>query len=196
MRKRIILGMSLLGVALAAESAFAKLVVDWRHPDRVETRVGWGWQYTNEKARPNTFQFTTVLPSAVYPLTGPRGSGWFRGRLDWQPELFLAIFDRQNVRPLIGITPLQFRWILEPKGKLSPYLTLGVGFLYSNINSRETRSDWNFNPQFAFGTLVALNAAASLILEYRHIHISNAGLHENNSGLNAHTFLAGVSFKQ
>ncbi len=183
-----------LSALIGAGSAFA--AVNWRHPDRVEWRLGYGGQYTNEKARPNTFQFTTVLPSAVYPLTDPIGPAWFRGRFEWQPELFLAVFDRQNVRPLFGVTPLQFRYLLEPLGRWSPYGFCGVGFLYSNINSRETRSDWNFNPQFGFGTLVTLSDAVSLLLEYRHIHISNAGLHENNSGLNAHTFLAGVSFKQ
>lgn len=169
----------------------------WLKPDRWEFRTGYGYQYTNN-SRPHHFDMVHFLPSAAVPIreTGDSAPAWMRGRLEWAPELFLALFTHPYVRPVIGVTPLQFRYVFETKCRLHPYLFAGAGFLYAHINRRETRSDWNFNPQGGAGLYYALNGAVSLILEYRHLHISNSGLHEDNAGLNAHTFLAGVSFKR
>ena len=185
--------------AMAAMALFpVRSEAAWKevfHPERWEFRTGYAHQYTNN-SRPNHFQFAPVLPSVVVPIGQPVRKGWLQGQFEWNPELFLALFTQPYDRPLIGITPLQFRYVFRPKFRIHPYLFAGAGFLYAHINRRETRSDWNFNPQFGAGFYYTLSDALSLILEYRHIHISNAGLHEDNAGLNAHTFLAGVSFKR
>jgi hypothetical protein len=122
-------------------------------------------------------------------------SGGGVGRFDWNPELWIGMFQHPYDRPIIGITPAQFRYTFLTDCRLKPYVMGGVGVLYANVNRRETRSDWNFNPQVGLGFLAELNDRTNLILEYRHIHVSNAGLHEDNAGLNAHTFLVGVSVK-
>lgn len=177
-----------------AESAFAGLSERLSHPDRWELRTGYGWQYTNN-SRPNNFQIIPLMPSVAYPLTGYLGSGWIRGRFEWNPELFLAMFFHPYVRPLVGGTLLQFHYGLEPKGPWSPYFVVGAGVLWANINRRETHSDVNFNLQTGVGTAYALTKKTSILFEYRHIHISNAGLYEDNAGLNTHTFLVGISVK-
>jgi len=162
---------------------------------RWEFRTGYAYQYKNN-ARPNNFQVISVLPSAVVPLTDEWGPAWLRGRIEWNPELFLAAFIHPYTRPLVGVTPLQFRYVLQTRHRFKPYLFGGAGVLYANINRRETRKDLNFNPQGGAGVYYAFHENTSLILEYRHIHISNAGLHEDNAGVNTHTFLAGVSIKR
>ena len=165
------------------------------HPKRLEFRTGYGYQYTN-RTRPTNFQITPILPGAIFPLSDSMGPSWFRGHFDWSPELFLGLFTHPYDRPIIGVTPLQFDYALEPLGAFSPYFLIGGGFLESNINRRETGSDWNFNLQGGIGTRLRMSEKTSLILEYRHIHISNAGLHEDNAGLNTHTFLVGFSIQQ
>ena len=165
------------------------------HPERWEFRAGYAYQYKHERARPNNFQLLNFLVSAAVPMDGLKGSGWLKGRFEWAPELWLGLFTHPYVRPLIGVTPIQFRYVFETEGKIHPYLFMGAGILYANINLRETRSDLNFNLQGGMGFYYALNDATSLIFEYRHVHISNAGLHEDNAGMNNNTFLAGVSFK-
>lgn len=185
---------AIAGILLSANLCFAT----WAGlpaPERWEFRAGYGYQYTNE-SRPNNFQLLNFLPSASFPIGGPVGPGFLRGRFEWAPELFLGFFTHPYNRPLIGVTPLQFRYLLDTPCRIKPYLFAGVGVLYANINRRETRSDWNFNPQVGAGFYYLLNDSASLILEYRHVHLSNSGLHEDNAGLNNHTFLAGVSFKK
>lgn len=191
------------GVGLAAAAAVFLFPVcsqagwkDISHPEHWEFRAGYGFQYKHSKARPNNYQLLNFTVSPTVPVGSPLQSGWFKGRFEWAPELWLGFFTHPYDRPLIGITPLQFRYVFEPKCRIHPYLFSGIGFLYANVNRRETRSDWNFNPQVGAGLYYALNDAASLILEYRHVHISNAGLHEDNAGLNAHTFLAGVSLRK
>ena len=163
--------------------------------DRWDLRTGYAYQYTNN-SRPNNYELIPVLPSVVIPLTEPVGPKWLRGRFEWAPELFLALFIHPYARPLAGVTPLQFRYMLEPKGRWSPYAFCGGGVLNVDINRRETDSHINFNLQGGVGISYALNDKVSLLLEYRHIHISNAGLDEDNSGLNTNTFLAGISVKK
>lgn len=175
-------------------------------PARWELRTGYGYQYTNE-ARPNNYQIHPLLPSLVIPLSGPMGPGGLRGRWAWNPELLFILFTHPYDRLAYGITPLQFRYELvalgrwpagrggaqSDAGRWSPYVTLGAGVLHAVIHRRETRADTNFNVQGAVGVRWGLTPRTGLLLEYRHIHISNAGLHEDNAGLNTHTFLAGVS---
>ncbi len=165
------------------------------HPQRLEFRTGYGYQYTNE-TRPTHFQITPLLFSKAFPISESMGPTWFRGHFDWHPELTLGVFSHPYVRPIVGVTPVQFDYALEPRGPFSPYFLIGTGFLYADINRRESRSDWNFNIQGGIGTHVRIIKKTSLILEYRHIHASNAGLHEDNAGLNTHTFLVGFSIEQ
>lgn len=171
------------------------LAWSWPTPAAWECRTGYGYQYKNRQ-RPNNYQVHPFLPSAVVPMGRVVGPSWLRGRWAWQPELFLALFTHPYVRPILGLTPLQFRCTLEPLGRWSPYGLLGAGVLYANVNREETSGDLNFNLQGALGLQVALSKDVALLVEYRHIHLSNAGLHEENSGLNTHTFLAGLSLQR
>ena len=168
---------------------------DSLRPTRWEFRTGYAYQYTNSK-RPTNFEIIPFFPGASVPIGDAAGSGWLHGRWEWAPELFLATIIHPFTRPVVGVTPLQFRYVFEPKCRFHPYLFGGAGILYGDFDRRETGHRLNFNPQFGAGFYYALNDSASLILEYRHIHISNAGMDERNSGLNTHTFLAGLSVKR
>lgn len=162
-------------------------------PSRWELRAGYGWQYTNN-SRPNNYQVVSLLPSLVVPLSNPVGSSWSRGRFVWNPELMLAVFIHPYLRPILGVTPLQFRYELGAiGGRWFPYGTIGAGVLYANVNRTETGSDLNFNLQGALGVRYAFHDACALLVEYRHIHMSNSHLDDQNAGLNTHNFLAGLS---
>jgi len=179
-------------------SALATPVVAWTWPtvERWELRTGYGYQYVNKKSRPTHFQIHPLLPSAVIPMGRVVGPSWLRGRWAWNPELLIAFFSYPYVRPMLGFTPLQFRYTLETKGRWTPYGLLGAGVLYAPINRSESDSQANFNIQGALGVEYALSKDTALIVEYRHLHVSNAGLGHENAGLDAHTFLAGLSVKR
>ena len=193
MKKTVSIAM-LTAVFLAPVAGFAAWQ-DALKPTRWELRTGYAFQYTNSK-RPNNFEFIPLLPSVSVPIGDPVGSGGLRGQFEWNPELFLALFIHPYMRTLFGVTPLQFRYVFETKYGWKPYLFAGAGILCSDIDRRETGNRLNFNPQFGAGLYYALGDATSLIFEYRHIHISNAGMDERNAGLNTHTFLLGVSLKK
>lgn len=166
-------------------------------PNRWELRSGYGWQYKSSR-RPNNYQITPVLPSAVVPLKEFVSSSFLRGVLEWNPELFCTVMSHPYTRVLLGVTPLQFQYSFqtEPEDRLSPYLVAGAGVLWANIERRETGSDLDFNLQVGIGVRYAFQQSTALLIEYRHVHISNAGIDEDNGGINAHTFLIGLSFKK
>lgn len=175
---------------------FGSILHGWNQPhlERVELRTGFAVAL-NDTEHPTGFEFVPALPSLVVPLTETIDPGldFLKGKIEWNPELFAASFVYPYARPLIGFNPLQFQYALEPRGKWEPYGMAGLGVLHSNIERRETGSDFNFNLDFGIGTRYRLNPKTALLLEYRHIHISNAGIDESNAAIEANTFLTGVS---
>ena len=181
----------LMGAALCvifSGPAFAKGI----EPDRFELRAGFGYQFNNNPDL-DPLNEVLLLPSMTVPISDVMGPSWFRGKFEWNPELYCATFTKPFVRPIIGITPLQFQYALEPIRRFAPYITGGAGVLWTNLKRHETDSHVNFNSQAALGVRYALTQRSSLIAEYRYTHVSNAGIREPNSGLNTNSFLVGIS---
>lgn len=182
-------------VALAL--LFASLIPGWRHPlktERAELRVGHGIADRNSD-QPSGFQLTSLFASAEVPLTEPIGPPRARGRIVWNPELELGIFSVPNVRPLVGLHPVQFKYVLEPIGKWSPYLIAGVGAIHSKIDRPETGSDYNISLMLGAGIRYLLSPNTSWLLEYRRRHVSNISTSDQNSGIDSHNILAGISIR-
>ena len=149
----------------------------------------------NTTNQPSGFQTAILMPSLVIPTTHRMGPPWLRGRVEWNPELFLGLFTYPYIRPILGVSPVQFRYILNPIHQWSPYLMGGVGAVIANVERPETGSDYNVLISLAAGTQYTLTDKTSLILEYRHTHISNGGTHPHNSGIDSDSVVAGVSLK-
>lgn len=163
--------------------------------DRLEVKAGYALG-NNNNSQPTGFQYAPLTLSVLVPTTGWHGAGWFKGRVEWNPELLTGAFTHPNVRPLVGLSPLQFRYQLAPRGRWWPYFQSGFGGVYSRVNNRvETGKDLNFNLMLGAGTAYALNDRTCVVLEYRHHHFSNGDTDEYNSGIDAHVLLAGVSVK-
>ncbi len=176
---------------------FGSIISGWQHPlqvERLELRTGYAIA-RNDDDHPTGFQTVPLLPSAVIPLTDTVGPPHLRGRIEWAPELFLASFTYPYARPLLGANFFQFRYEFEPKGRWTPYVIGSFGVLHAKVDRQETGSDFNFNVESGLGARYAMTDSAALALEYRHIHISNSNLDENNSGIDSETILAGLSIK-
>lgn len=141
------------------------------------------------------------------------GSGLLRGRLELCAEatpFWRASYPRQMryihyTNPANGtlispfgpytrrgatITPLLLRWNfgLTNAERVIPWAQLGGGLLWTNHKFPllgGSTSVINFTPQFGMGTNVFLREKQSLDLAVRAVHISNAGLGDNNPGVNA-----------
>ena len=126
-------------------------------------------------------------------LTGPHFPSIFRGRFEYSVDavpLFL-VFQPANIAYGVGFNPLGLKWNFERHGRLSPYLELGGGVLFTNHNVPTFTSKINFTPSAAFGTHI-LGAKYNWSLEVRYLHISNAGLTRINPGVNTVEFRLGV----
>ena len=98
-----------------------------------------------------------------------------------------------------SITPLLYRWNFQrnPGSRTLPWVQLGGGLLWTNHKFPNTgdTSVINFTPQFGLGLNRRIRPRQTLDLGLKVIHISNAGLGDNDPGINySLQFAAGYSW--
>jgi hypothetical protein len=125
-------------------------------------------------------------------LTKPHGPGFLRGRLEYAVDavpLFLVV-QKTNTAYGVGINPFAFKWALDTRTSVVPYLELGGGTLFTNTKVPEGTSRINFTTSGAVG-LHFLRSKYNISTEVRYMHISNAGLATPNPGINTIQFRIG-----
>jgi len=118
-------------------------------------------------------------------LTGLHLPGFLRGRFEYAVDavpVFLA-FQPTDTAYGAGFDPLGLKWNFERHGRISPYLELTGGALFTNHNVPPGTNTVNFMDQAALGMHI-LGARHNVSLEVRYMHISNAGLATPNPGVN------------
>jgi hypothetical protein len=118
-------------------------------------------------------------------ITGPHLPGFLRGRFEYAVDavpLFL-VFQPANTTYGLGFDPLGLKWNFERHGRISPYLELCGGTLFTNHDVPTGANTVNFTDQAAIGMHI-LGAEHNVSLELRYMHISNAGLATPNPGVN------------
>lgn len=118
-------------------------------------------------------------------LTGPHLPGFLRGRFEYAVDalpVFLA-FQTTNTAYGVGFDALGLKWNFQRHGRISPFVELTGGALFTNHNVPESTNTVNFMPQAALGMHI-LGARHNVSLELRYVHISNAGLATPNPGIN------------
>jgi len=126
-------------------------------------------------------------------LTGPHLPSVLRGRFEYAIDatpLFL-VFQRANTAYGVGFSPLGLKWNFDRRGRLSPYLELNGGILFTSKNVPTYTNNVNFTPAAALGTHI-LGEKYNWSLELRYLHISNAGLGRLNPGLNTVEVRVGI----
>lgn len=118
-------------------------------------------------------------------LTGPHLPGFLRGRFEYAVDAVpvFFVFQPANTAFGAGFDPLVLKWNFERRGRLSPYLELTGGTLFTNHDVPYGTNNVNFTDQAAFGVHI-LGARPNVSLELRYMHISNAGLAVPNPGTN------------
>ena len=125
-------------------------------------------------------------------LTNPHGPGFLRGRLEYAADavpLFL-VFQKTNTAYGVGVNPFAFKWALDTRRSVVPYIEIGGGTLFTNTNVPEGTSRINFTSGGALG-LHFLGNKHNVSAEVRYMHISNAGLTTPNPGINTIQFRLG-----
>src|SRR5580698_7338542 len=149
-----------------------------------EIQVWAGGGHSVAGGRGNTGAFNAGLRYG-WILTGPHLSGFLRGRFEYAVDavpVFVA-FQPANTAYGAGFDPLGLKWNFERHGRISPYLELTGGVLFTNHDVPTGTNTVNFMDQAAFGTHI-LGARYNWSVELRYMHISNAGLATPNPGVN------------
>jgi opacity protein-like surface antigen len=116
---------------------------------------------------------------------------WYRGNSEWMAELWGGIQYSPRRRTLFGITPL-LRYNFATDSPWVPFINGGVGFAYTNIGGPDLSNGFQFNIQVGAGTHYFLREDTALTIQYRWLHLSNAGLNRPNTGLNSQIIYAGL----
>ncbi|UCF56039.1 MAG: acyloxyacyl hydrolase [Deltaproteobacteria bacterium] len=167
-----------------AEDPFQKGATEWGFS------VGFGDNFHIEGDVKEDIQFYFLTPSWGKVLRI-----WDRfGSSEFLIEGFLSYARQESEnRYASGITSLLVH-SFKPLGKTVFFLELGVGILYTNLNPKNFGSSFNFTPQGGIGVRYKIGPGRFLKFSYRFHHISNAGIDEDNRGINSHFFALGISF--
>jgi len=118
-------------------------------------------------------------------LTDSHLPGFVRGRFEYAVDavpVFLAFQPTNNAFGM-GFDPLVLKWNFQRHGRISPYLELTGGALFTTHDVPPGTNPVNFMDQAALGMHI-LGAKHNVSLELRYMHISNAGLATPNPGVN------------
>jgi Lipid A 3-O-deacylase (PagL) len=126
-------------------------------------------------------------------ITGPHFPSLLKGRFEYTVDAVpvYMIFQPANTAYGAGFDPFGLKWNFERRGRLSPYLQLSGGVVFSNHSVPTFTNTVNFTPSAALGTHI-LGEKYNWSVELRYLHISDAGLSSYNPGLNTVQVRVGI----
>jgi hypothetical protein len=128
-------------------------------------------------------------------LTEPHGPGFLRGRFEYAIDAVpvFVLFQPTDTAFGAAVNPFALIWNLEPRGRIAPYIELGGGALFTNVQAPAGSSRINFTSSGAVGAHI-LAKKLTWSVDVRFMHISNAGLETPNPGINTLQLRLGVGW--
>jgi lipid A 3-O-deacylase len=157
-----------------------------------EVQIWAGGGHSVSGGRGNTGVFNAGLAYG-WVLTDLHLPGFLRGRFEYAVDavpVFLA-FQPTNTAYGVGFDPLGLKWNFQRQGRISPYLELTGGALFTSHDVPTGTNTVNFMDQAALGIHI-LGGKHNVSLELRYMHISNAGLATPNPGINTVQVRVGI----
>jgi Lipid A 3-O-deacylase (PagL) len=174
--------LALSAAALGAASAQAPLQLPERGRAEFSLFAGFGYGVKINRGRTEE-QLLAVQPQTGIAL-GPR--------FEYLIEAHFAQYFRPDGYAL-GLVPLGARYFFAT-GSVAPYVGLGAGFCWTDLQITELDRRFNFILQGGLGVRATPRAGHAWMVEARFLHYSNAGTVLPNLGFNAVVFLAGWRF--
>lgn len=135
--------------------------------------------------------FFQLLVRWAYRL-GPRGGNGRPGNFAVVIEGVPLFTISQEPRAYGAGLNLLLRYSLA-SGDWRPMVLGGAGLLATSEEVPPGESRFNFSPQIGVGLQRRIQPGLLVALEYRFYHISNAGITENNPGINTHLIAVGIT---
>jgi lipid A 3-O-deacylase len=105
----------------------------------------------------------------------------------------LTVSPKTRAMVSVGMMALYYLEFIS-SDRLVPYLEGGIGLVYTDFQVDDQGSRINFNPQIGIGTEFGGESGAPFFGAVRLSHISNAGLHNENRGVNSVVLMIGRFF--
>ena len=140
-------------------------------------------------------QGVALMPSWMMTLTDPIGGSWYRGQVSLGAEMVYIQFQEPFVTHGVGFAP-KIKYTFVALDRIRPYAEFAGGPFWTDLAGKipEESSRFNFVLMAGFGVSYFLTNQVALNVGYRFQHISNAGTHYPNLGLNASLPFGGFSF--
>jgi hypothetical protein len=164
----------------------------------------------NESDIPTRYGMATVLGKTFDPVNNiyfTQLSGFIMWDYDkiwhhWAPAPLrfkvegtagLTVSPQTRAMVSVGMMALYYLEFIS-SDRLVPYLEGGIGVVYTDFQVEGQGSRFNFNPQIGIGAEFEVDSGASFFTALRLSHISNAGLHDENRGVNSVVWMLGRFF--
>jgi hypothetical protein len=118
---------------------------------------------------------------------------WYRGNWEILGELLVGGQFNPKGAYLVGLTPV-LRYNFATGTRWVPFVDAGGGVTATDIGHPDLSTTFQFNSQVGFGVRRLLTRNSALTVQYRFIHVSDAGISQPNAGVNASLIYAGVSW--
>ena len=129
-----------------------------------------------------------------YMLGSVKGIGhWYHGNWELRGELFTGAQFSPSTESLVGLTP-HLRYNFATGTRWIPFVDIGAGVSATSIGPPDLSGTFEFNLQAATGVRWFVRNNIALGIEARYLHMSCAGIHPPNLGLNNVGGLIGVTW--
>jgi hypothetical protein len=132
-------------------------------------------------------------------LSADHGSGWIRGNFEFASDLTPLFIVMQPPQTTYGggFSPVVLKWNFTSGRRMVPFVELTGGALWTTQDVPFGTNNFNFTPQGGFGIhfLRKNNPKQAITFSSKFLHVSNAGIADANSGVNASIqFLLGYTW--
>jgi len=116
-----------------------------------------------------------------------------RGTIECIAEPIMNVVISPDTNAEAGIS-LLLRYSDNITSRIAPFIEGGTGMIYTTQHTHEQGTQFNFLLQAGAGIQYFFNKNFALTGGYRYRHTSNAGISDDNEGINHHFFLVGLSY--
>ena len=122
-------------------------------------------------------------------LTADHGHGWVRGNFEYAFDLtpLFEVMEPPQATYGGGFSPVVLKWNFTSGRRMVPFAEITGGALWTTQDVPFGTNNFNFSPQGGFGIhfLRKSNPQQAVTMAAKFLHISNAGIADANSGINA-----------
>ncbi len=180
-------------LSVAGSAAFAADLGPLSHKGDRRCGINFGYGYSFESNR--DVRFASIYPYLGYTLTDPVGSGIFRGAAEAILEgTFSYVFKDQNKYAAGFNAGIRYNFLPDSQ-HLRPFIQGALGITVTNLDMHHFGSNFNFSSNASCGLQYFFDDIDAISIEYRFFHVSNAGIDDDNSGLNMSNIFIGFSRK-